>query len=373
MEWLIGKRPSGGECRSSRSTWRGTWSALNVVILAVVALASMAFLSAATGSFIPVARADTPKLDIIVPHPADKQTQGPVGTNITVRAEGLTANGVYALGYASADIGCGAGFQTFQNGTETMTETAGDDGTFTATISWPSSLDSVGVSYYICAQSATPAGALLAPIAQSAETFRVDAAKAPAIDAAPSAATTPGAGTPAGSPLPDGSFYRQSAVTVTGQNFVPGGSTLVIAVSSQQLQQPADFQAAAQKALPTSDGEQTIKSQSNGDIDTTVTLPSSLASGSYYVYVFSADGTDQAIPSLVASKQITVVAAPTPVPTATAAPRATPTVTPPTTGGTSSSNRQTAIFVLAGLSIVLFIAGVIALLSAAAIPGPTRS
>ncbi|MGZ3585347.1 MAG: hypothetical protein ACXVCT_21605, partial [Ktedonobacterales bacterium] len=140
MEWLIGKRPSGGACRSSRSTWCGTWRALNVVILAVVALASMAFLSAATGSLIPVARADTPKLNIIVPHPSDKQTRGPVGANITVRAQGLTANGVYALGYASADIGCGAGFQAFQNETETMTETAGADGTFTATIAWPSSV-----------------------------------------------------------------------------------------------------------------------------------------------------------------------------------------------------------------------------------------
>lgn len=373
MEWLIGKRRSDGECRSSRSTWRGMWPALNVIILAVVALASMAFLSAATGSLIPVVRADTPTLNIIVPHPADKQARGPVGANITVRAQGLTANGVYALGYARADIACDAGFQPFQNGTETMTETASADGTFTATISWPSSLDSVGVSYYICAQSATPAGALLAPIAQSAETFRVDAAKAPAIDAAPSADVTPGAGTPAGSPLPDGSFYQHSAVTITGQNFVPGGSTLVVAASAQQLQQPADFQAAAHNALPTSDGEQTIKSQSNGDIAATVTLPSSLASGSYYVYVFSTDGNDQAIPSLVASKQIAVVAAPTPVPTATTAPTPTHASGTSPTGGTSDSNHQTAIFALAGLSIVLFIAGVIALLSAAAMPGPTRT
>jgi hypothetical protein len=373
MEWLIGKRRSGCECGSSRSTWCGTWRALNVVILAVVALASIAFLSAATGSLVPVARADTPKLNIIVPHPADKQTRGPVGANITVRAQALAANGVYALGYARADIQCAAGFQPFQNGTETMTETAGDDGTFTATISWPSSLDSVGVSYYICAQSATPAGGILAPAAQSVETFRVDAAKAPAIDVAASAAATPGAGTPAGSPLPDGSFYQNSAVTITGQNFVPSGSTLVVVVSTQQLQQPADFQNARQNALTTSDGGQKFKSHSNGDIDVTVTLPSSHAPGSYNVYVFSTDGADQALPSLVASKQIAVVAAPTPVPTATTAPTATPTGTPHNTGGSPGLNHPKGVIALAVLSILLFIAGVIALLSAAAMPGPTRS
>ncbi|HEX8037281.1 MAG TPA: hypothetical protein VF510_25725 [Ktedonobacterales bacterium] len=372
MEWLIGRRPSGGECRSSRSTWCGTWRALNVVMLAVVALASMAFLSAATGGLIPVARADTPKLNIIVPHPADKQTRGPVGTNITVRAEGLSPSGVYALGYARAEIACDAGFQPFQNETETMTETAGADGTFTATISWPSSLDSVGVSYYICAQSATPAGALLAPFAQSVETFRVDAANPPSIDVA-TAGATPGVGTPAASPLPDGSFYQGSAVTITGHNFAPGGSTLLVAVTSKQLQQPADFQAAARTSLPTADGGLKIKSQSSGDISATVGLPASLAPDSYYVYVFSTDGADQAIPSLVASKQITVVAAPTPVPTATTAPTATPTGTPPNTGGTFNLNNPTGVIALAVLSILLFIAGVIALLSAAAMPGPTRS
>lgn len=371
MEWLIGKRRSRGEGRSSRSTRRSLRRALNVWVLAVVALATVTIVSAATGSRIPAARADNPKLNIIVPHPAEKHTQGPVGTNITVRAEGLNAGDTYALGYANADAGCGAGFQAFQNATETMTETVGNDGTFSATVAWPSSANFIGVTYYICAQNQPLAGAPLALTVQSDESFRVDAANAPVIDVAPAASATPADGTASPAP-PNGSFYQHSTITLSGQNFVPGGMSLLIAVSGQRLQQPADFQTAAQNALRTSDGERKINSQSSGDIDATVTLPASLAHGNYYVYVFSTDGSDQAIPSLVASKQITIATAPTPQPTATIAPTHTPAGKQPSSGG-PGLHHPTAVLALAGLSILLFIAGVVALLSAAAMPGPSRS
>lgn len=372
MEWLIGKRRSRGEGRSSRSTRRSVRRALNVWVLVVVALATVAFVSAATGSPISAARADNPTLNITVPHPADKHTEGPVGTNITVHAQGLNAGDTYALGYARADVGCLAGFQAFQNETETMTEKVGTDGTFTATIAWPASAHFIGATYYICAQNSTPAGAPLAGTVQSDETFRVDAANAPAIDVAPSASATPGDGTASPAP-PNGSFYQHSTLTLTGHNFVPGGTTLLIAVSAQRLQQPADFQAAAQNALQTSDGNQNINSQPSGDINATVTLPANLGHGSYYVYVFSNDGGDQAIPSLVASKKITVVTAPTPQPTATTAPTATATGKSSGGGGSGTPHHFTAVLVLGGLSILLFIVGVIALLSAAAMPGPSRS
>lgn len=372
MEWLIGKRRSRGDGRSGRSTRRSLRRALNICVLAVVALATVAFVSAATGSPIPAARADDPKINIIVPHPADKHTQGPVGTNITVRAGGLKAGDTYILGYANADAGCGAGFQAFQNATETMTETVGTDGTFSATIAWPASANFIGVTYYICAQNQPQAGATLAPTVQSDETFRVDAASAPAIDVAPAASATPAAGTASPLPLPDGSFYQHSTMMISGQNFAPGGSTLLIVVSARQLQQPADFKAAAQNALRNSDGERKIISQSSGDIAATVTLPASLTHGSYYVYVFSADGTDQAIPSLVASKQITIVTVPTPQPTATIAPTTTP-ANGSSSGGGPGIHHMKGVIALAALSILLFIAGVIALLSAAAMPGHSRS
>lgn len=368
MEWLIGKRRSCGECTSGRSTQRNMRRALNIVVLGIVALASAAFLFAATHSthsLVPVARADTPNLTIIVPHPADKHTSGPVGTNITVRAEGLVAGGAYAFGYASADVTCAAGFQSFPNVSQTATASA--DGKLTITIVWPSNVNSIGTTYYICAQNATQAGE---PPVQSVETFRVDAANAPTIDVAAPGATS-GAATAAPLP-PDGSFYRGGAVTITGHNFLPGGSTLLIAVSAQQLQQPADFQSAAQKPLSTSGGEHTIKSQSSGDFSATVGLPASLAPSSYYLYVFSTDGADQAIPSLVASKQIAIVGAPTPQPTATTAPTATTTGTPPSTGGTTGPHHLKGVLALAVLSILLFIAGVISLLSAAAMPRPGR-
>ena len=376
MWWLIGKRrrcggSASGRSASGRSAWRGMRRMSTVLALAIIALASAAYLSAGTRGPIPVARAAAPSLTIIVPHPSDKHTDGPVGTNITVRADGLAANSAYNLGYASGDVGgCISGFQPFQN----VTATTSADGTFITTFAWPSNVSNVGATYYICAQSATPLSDPLTMSAQSVETFHVDAATAPAIDVA-AAGATPGDGTPALSPLPDGSFYRGGAVTITGHNFFPAGSTLLVAVSTKQLQQPADFQAAAHDALSTSgsSGENTITSQSGGDFSATVTLPATLARGKYYLYVFSNDGADQAIPSLVASRQITLELAPTPQPTATTAPTAT------SSGGGSQGNGNTSgphnlpgVLVLAGLSIVLFIVGVISLLSAAATPRPGR-
>ncbi len=369
MGWLIGKRRTRGGCTSRKSTWRGNMRrACTVLALAVVALASVAYLSAPTQSLMPVARAaDTSALTIIVPHPAGKHTYGPVGTNITVRADGLTPNSVYALGYATADAGgCLAGFQPFQN----MNETAASDGTFTATITWPSDVNFVGVTYYICAQGTNQ---VVSVPTQSGETFRVDAANAPSVDVA-AAPSTPTSTTPV-PPPPDGSFYPGSAVTVTGQNFVPGSSTLVVAVSNGQLQNPGDFQSAAQNALSTSGGDTTITSRSSGDISATVKLPSSMKAGGYNLYVFSNDGSGQAMPSLVASKQITIAAAPTPQPTATTQPTATATTgASPTPGGTSSGQPHNllGIILLSGLSILLFIAGVISLLSAASMPRPDR-
>lgn len=374
MGWLIGKRRRRGGCASGRSTskrsiWRGMRRVSTVLALVIVALASAAYLSTATRSLIPVAQASSPRLTIIVPHPSDKNTDGPVGTNITVRGDGLAANTAYSLGYASVDVsGCATGFQPFQN----ITETTGADGTFMTTITWPSAVANVGTTYYICAQSATLLSDPLAMSAQSVETFHVDAATPPAIDVATAGATM-GDGTPGASPLPDGSFYRGGAVTITGHNFFPAGSTLLVAVSSKQLQQPAEFQAAAQKQLTTSTGEHTITSQPGGDFSATVSLPSSLKAGAYYLYVFSNDGADQAIPSLVASKQITLVLAPTPQPTATTAPTATATGgAQQGTGGPPGPKFLGGVLVLAGLSIVLFIAGVISLLSAAAMPRPGR-
>lgn len=370
MGWLIGKRRTRGGCGSRKSTWRGSMRrASSVLVLAVVALASVMLLSAPTQSLLPVARADTPRLTIIVPHPADKHTYGPVGTNVTVRAEGMIPSSAYTLGYARADIGgCTAAFQPFQN----VTGTAGADGKFTTTITWPADINSVGVTYYICAQSTTQ---VVNIPTQSDETFRVDAANAPSVNVAAATGASSDGGTPPVSQPPDGSFYRGSSVTVTGQNFVPGDSTLVVAVSAQQLQQPADFQAAAQKALSVSGGGRSIKSQPSGDISATVKLPDSLVTGTVYLYVFSTDGADQAIPSLVASRQITIAAAPTPQPTATTAPTATSSNgTSPSPGGTSGTpHNLLGIIALAGLSILLFIVGVISLLSAASMPGPDHS
>lgn len=372
MGWLIGKRRTRGGCGSRKSTLHCRMRrASSVLVLAVVALASVAYLSAPTQSLMPVARAaDSSTLTIIVPHPAGKRTEGPVGTNITVRADGLTPDSVYALGYATADAGgCLAGFQPFQD----MNETAGADGTFTATITWPGGVNAVGVTYYICAQGTNQ---VVSVPTQSGETFRVDAANAPSVDVAAAAGTpTTGGGTTPVPPPPDGSFYPGSAVTVTGQNFVPGSSTLVVAVSGRQLQKPGDFQSAAQNALSTSGGDNTITSRSSGDISATMTLPASMKAGPYYLYVFSNDGADQAIPSLVASKQITIAATPTPQPTATKAPTATTASgTPPSQGGTSSGapHNLFGIFALSALSILLFIVGVISLLSAASMPRPDR-
>jgi hypothetical protein len=80
----------------------------------------------------------------------------------------------------------------------------------------------------------------------------------------------------------------------------------------------------------------------------------------------SSDGSDTTPPSLLAGQQVTVTM-PAPTPTATTQTTTTPTATPASSGG-----HIAAAVGLGGLSLLLFILGVVFLVSAAALPRPPR-
>ncbi len=287
-----------------------------------------------------------------MPNPSNNATEGPVGTNITLTASGLTASDTYQLGYAQQAIGCSAGFQAF-SGVSAATDS---NGAFTATISWPASLANVGTSYYICAQDASNSQA------QSQATFKVDAAQPPAITVKPVAGPTPAAGTPA---LPTDGYYPGSTVEIDGTSFLPGGVQLTVYLSTQKIEKQSDLTNAT--ILQSVDGQQ-ITSQGSGQATATVQIPSSVQPGSYYLYLVSSDSQANALPSLMAEKRVTITNAPTP--TATVAPTSTPkgAITPPTSPSGPSHKKLAALFGLGALSVILFIVGVILLASAAGMP-----
>jgi hypothetical protein len=337
---------------------------LKLPLLALIA--TLAILGMLPSSFLRVetARADSPgTLAILFPVPNSSTSLGPVGTNVTITGSGFTANLALQLGFATQDVGCTtSGFQPFSN----LSVTADGSGSFQTTFAWPASLANVGTVYYICAQDSSN------NLTQSQGTFTVAGNQSPAIAGAkPVAGPTPGSGTPT---LPTTGFFPGSTVEIDGSNFLPGSTPILAYLTTSQITQPSDFTSAVQL---TPVGGQQIASTSNGQVTATVQIPSSQTPGNYFFYLVSADGRANgqqiALPSLVAgSPGVTVATAPPP-PTATAtSPAATPTSTPQgsSTGGTTSDKPEKLIAVvgLGGLSVVLFIIGVILLASAATLP-----
>jgi len=348
---------SAGESTSETSGWtrrgRARMGALRVALLALLGL----WLGGAAVT-APRAYADDkkPSLHIVMPIPAGKGStvEGPVGTNVSVRGEGLTANADYQIGYARADFGCQTGMRSFDG---VSPASAQQDGTLTATVTWPDSLNSIGSTYVICAQNASQLGE---PVVQSDEPFRVDSADHTQFTL--KAVTTSATDRATATPQPDGTFFLGQQVAITGKNFLPAGSKLVAYLVTEQGSCPSDLMPPKSTPLTTS-AAITSQNDGNGGVTATVTLPDNIPTGAYLIYLVSDNGTQTILPALVASQPITIT--PAPQPTATVAPRPTATATA-TTKTTSSNQPIGAIVGLGGLSVVLFIVGVALLASAAA-------
>jgi hypothetical protein len=331
-------------------------------MLALIAM--LAILGMLPGSLLRVetAHADSPgTLTIVVPNPSSSGTSlGPVGANVTVSGSGFSQSAALQLGVATQDTGCSAGFQAL-SGLSVNTDSSGG---FETTFAWPASLANVGTAYYICAQESS------STVTQSQSTFTVAGAQAPTItDTKPVPGPTPSAGTPT---LPATGFYPGSTIEIDGSNFLPGSTSVLAYLSSNQITKQSDLSSAVQLS---SAGGQQITSSGGGQVTATVQIPSSVTPGSYFIYLVSTDGQADALPSLVATFR-----APISVQTAPAAPTATATPAAPTpTTSTSNTNPGTgttpdkpekliAVFGLGALSVVLFIVGVILLASAASVP-----
>src|SRR5262245_39681151 len=90
----------------------------------------------------PTAYADSsPVLKILTPAPSNSQAEGPVTTNVTIQAQGLTPGDTFQLGYAqqSGGGGCNTVFTAFPN----FTTPVQSDGTFLTTFAWPADVNSV--------------------------------------------------------------------------------------------------------------------------------------------------------------------------------------------------------------------------------------
>lgn len=313
----------------------------------------------------PVAYADTskPSVTIVFPAPASNGVAtGPVGTNVTIQAAGLTATDKYVLGYATQNPGCAGGFQG-------ITDTPfgiNTDGTYSTTFSWPATAKDIGASYVVCMQDSSQATNPPPPV-QSGQTFIVAGASAPAVTLKHVPQPTPGPGTPTPAPQPNTRFYSDEQIVVSGTSFYTSGANVAVYLTIQPIKVKTDLVNALQATAGS------FSPDANGAFTATVQLPGATDPGTYYVYAVSADGSDSAPPSLAAFKKISIVERPTPVPTATAKAHSTATARTGnnTTGGDGIQNPMAALG-LGALSIVLFVVGVILLASAAGTPRANR-
>jgi hypothetical protein len=319
-------------------------------------LGTLVALSCLSGSLIgsPVARADSlGTLNILVPNSQSNAVQGPVGTNVTISGSGMNPNDSYQIGYASQDIGCSSGFQAFSG----LSADTDGNGNFPAlTFAWPSSVANVGTVYYICAQDSSSSQA------QSQATFTVAAAQPPAITLTEVASSTAGGGDQG----PTG-FYPGGKVQINGTSFLPGGVSLLVYLTTGQIQQQSDLNNAV--PLPPVNG-QGATSQSDGTVSIAVQIPKSQSVGNYFIYVASSDSQQGILPSLMAAAPITLENAPAPTPTVTPVPTPTPNAQPtptPPSGG-PGIGKDITLFGLGGLSLALLILGVYLLASASALP-----
>ncbi len=240
--------------------------------------------------------------------------QGPVGANLTLSGSSWYGeNAGQAVSLSASATSCSA------SGTTSLGQAQIDsDGTFTATVVWPTSLASPGAAYALCA---TSDGAHFATAPQS---YRVRSALPPALALS----------------LPTVGVGQQTQIG--GANFVGAASVKV--------------------TLTTAQGTRTLASVTPDPKDGSFMLtysPTAKDLGSASLSAASSPDGD-APPALQASAQFQVVAA---VPTATTAPP-TPSVAtaaPATASSSSGASFAGAILLAVGsLLVVLFLIGAVA-------------
>ncbi len=296
----------------------------------------------------PHALADA-QLQIVVPAPSAGGTvaQGPVGTNVSVTAQIPDAAGdAYQIGWAPQSGSCAANFTAIS----ASPVNSDSSGNLSVTFSWPSSANTVGGSFYVCAQDVTNAAA---GYVQSAQVFQVAATAKPAINVSGQSNTGLKG------------IFAGGTMQVSGDQFFPAGTRLYVFLNDNQGFSSPDFQ--PDQALPTADGSN-ITSANDGGFSATVKVPND-ANGSMFVHVVSADGQPQQgfPPALVATKQITIAQAPTPTPN----PTPSLAVNPGGPNNQSDTNSaMPAIIGLGALSVILFIVGVILIATVASSPSP---
>jgi hypothetical protein len=328
---------------------RSVFRIAQVARLGAMLTLSLLALGAMAAGFAPVAHADSFSLTILVPKPQSNTAEGPVGTNVTVTAQGAVAGHDYQLSYALSGPGCTVG---------ALLDTASADasGKFTITIAWPEAASAVGSTYLICYKDKSQPDLAL----PSGQSFKVDAASRPAITLAQTPSSAPGA-------TPPGSYFAGGTVQIAGKNYYSNHTQLLAFVTLNQDFAPGDLQPS--NALNRPDGSSGFNADANGAFTVTAKLPT--ITGSFFLHVVTNDGTGKYLPALIATQPITIGLQPTP--TATVGPTVTPTagVTPTVGGGGNSGSGVSAagligVLSLGGLSILLFILGVYLLTSTGA-------
>ncbi len=334
----------------------GVWATLALAVALCASAVTPAFglTSAREAPRAQAAPLDSGSISILVP----ANPQGPVGTNLYIRAAGLTPGDAYQLGYAPQSATCAGTVTPISTASPA---TAESNGAFFSAFAWPPDANAVGTAYYICAQDqTTPTN----PPVASADLFTVDSAAAPSIQIN----AVDRSGAPLATPPPNNTLYAGGYAQITGNNFLPGGVQLLV-------QETADpFTASLynpNRALSVVSGSPITTA--SGSFTIVVQLPQE--QGAFYLSVVSADGRigpPAVLSSLVASQQVTISpppATPTPTVSATATATATPTPTPSPSRG-PSSGQVAAVVGLGSASVLFFLIGIILLVSAAVTSRP---
>lgn len=304
-------------------------------------------------------------LNIVLPKPSASVAEGPVGALVSIKAT-LQGTDSFQVGYATQNTGCQNGFTPVASASP---QAPSADGTLALTFAWPQDAAAIGTAYYACLQDTTTSTTVI----QSSQVYRVDDASAPSIQVQAAGTGTTGAMgtatiTPGDSGVP---MAAGGQATITGANFTPPGAALAAYLTYGATLSPAAI--AGQSPLTTV-GNAPIVSDGSGAFTTTVLLPQNTIGSSWYLQVVSTDGTAKLLPSLEAAAHVNIAVQPTITPsppaTRTVAPvasRVTQAGQPPASGG-PSKRAIAGVVALSGLSIVLFIVGVLLLASTVSAP-----
>ncbi len=359
--------------RTHRDPSRTTAGFARAALLVAIVLVNLTALMVALLGGAPAAHAASPSLHIMVPKPTSNMASGPVGANVSISGVGDPSR-TYKIGYAAALTpsppspsldACSQGFQDLQPAHSVTTQ---KDGSFSDTFVWPSSAGASGSSYYVCAQESPIVVGSLNPSIQSSELFKVLASDAPSITINVASSSTNA--TPVPTPT-DGGYYAGSRIEITGTNFLPSGTALRAYVTVNPSFSASD--AHAYRPLLQDNGSATFSSDNSGSFDKIVTLPQSPQGVGVYLHVVSTDNTSTFPPALDAKQQINLdKALPTPTPSPT--PNTTVTISPSTTASHGSNGQPPtrtpdpanvlAVIGLSGLSVILFVIGIILMTSA---------